>query len=237
MITELQKRALGLSGGHLVAYQQGERRFLVEKNTLQAFLLLQQEAKKAGFDLAMVSSYRDFSRQALIWNGKAKGLRDLLDASGRPLLHSQLNPQQLLEAILLWSAVPGLSRHHWGSDIDIFDASAMALNEVQLTPAEVEAGGLCAELHRWLDDSIVNNQSFGFFRPYSNQACKVAEEKWHLSYWPVAKQMEQALSAEFALKSWQQYQLCLLEQLEQQVDSIFNDYACLDKQKLPSWVK
>lgn len=237
MITELQKRALGLSGGHLVAYQQGEKQFLVERNTLQAFLLLQQEAKKSGFDLAMVSSYRDFSRQALIWNEKAQGLRDLLDASGRPLLHSQLNPQQLLEAILLWSAVPGLSRHHWGSDIDVFDAKAMALSEVQLTPAEVEAGGPCAELHQWLDDSIANNQSFGFFRPYSNQACKVAEEKWHISYWPVAKEMEQVLSAELALKSWQQHQLCLLEQLEQRVDSIFNDYACLDKRKLPSWLK
>ena len=29
------------------------------------------------------------------------------------------------DAILLWSALPGASRHHWGTDFDVFDRAAV----------------------------------------------------------------------------------------------------------------
>ena len=37
-----------------------------------------------------------------------------------------LAPDALIETILLWSALPGGSRHHWGTDVDVFDAAAVA---------------------------------------------------------------------------------------------------------------
>lgn len=236
MVSKQQLQAFGLNEEHLVPFQQDNRIFYLEKESLLAFKQLQQAARKAGFELAIVSSHRNFDRQAAIWNGKAEGKRALLDKHGQVMDYQQLSKQELLAAILCWSAVPGLSRHHWGCDIDVYDANAMSLSDVQLVPSEVEDDGACAALHRWLDEQIQNNQSHGFFRPYSNNACKVAEEKWHLSYWPVAKQMQQHIAADVITPIWQEKKLCLLELLEQQAKEIVTDYGCLDFTRLPSWL-
>lgn len=236
MLSNLLKQALGFDESALQALQQGDKTFLLHQQALPAFLQLKQAAAEQGFDLSLASSYRSFARQALIWNEKAQGKRVLLDAQSQPLVFADLNPQALLEAILCWTAVPGFSRHHWGCDIDVFDANTMRLQDVQLIPQEVEQGGAMAALHEWLDERIANNQSFGFFRPYTNQACKVAQEKWHLSYWPVAKQMAQTISAEAALTIWRKENLALLSQLEQQAETIYNDYVCLDFSRLPDWL-
>lgn len=236
MVNKQQLQAFGLNEEHLVPFQQEDSLFYLEKESLLAFKQLQQAARKAGFELAIVSSHRNFERQAAIWNGKAKGERALLDEHGQVMDFDQLSKQELLAAILRWSAVPGLSRHHWGCDIDVYDANAMSLPDVQLVPSEVEKGGACETLHLWLDEQIQNKQSYGFFRPYSNNACKVAEEKWHLSYWPVARQMQQHVTADALTQIWQEKSLCLIDLLLQQADKIIADYACLDYSSLPSWL-
>lgn len=236
MVNKQQLQAFGLNEEHLVPFQQENKTFYLEKKCLLAFKQLQHAARQAGFELALVSSYRNFERQAAIWNGKAKGERVLLDEYGQAMDFAKLSKHELLTAILRWSAVPGLSRHHWGCDIDVYDANAMSLSDVQLVPSEVEAGGACEALHLWLDEQIQNNQSFGFFRPYSNGACQVAEEKWHLSYWPVAKQMQQHITADVITQIWQEKDVCLVDLLVQQADKIIADYACLNYSRLPSWL-
>lgn len=236
MLTTQQLQAFGLSEAHLVPVQQGHKTFLMEQKSLTAFLQLQAAAAQAGFDLSLLSSYRNFDRQAVIWNGKAQGQRTLLGENGEVLAYEALSQAELLHVILRWSAVPGLSRHHWGCDIDIFDANAMNIDEVQLVPAEVEEGGPCAAMHQWLDQQIANNRSFGFFRPYSNQACQVAEEKWHLSYWPVAKKMQQQIQSSAVRELWREKELCLFELLERNAERIIQDYARLDFSRLPQWL-
>ena len=70
------------------------------------------------------SSFRDFARQLQIWNGKFSGERPMFDAGGRPARRGALSPRERIDAILLWSALPGASRHHWGTDLDLIDRNA-----------------------------------------------------------------------------------------------------------------
>lgn len=171
---------------------QGQR---VRPEVLQPLLVLQQQAQEAGFELAIASSYRSFDRQQRIWDQKAQGLRPLLSDSGDPLNFEELTTEQRLWAILRWSALPGASRHHWGTDFDVFDSSALGAGQaLQLTVAETTNNGPFAEFHRWLDARLAE-PGCPFFRPYTRPFGGVAPEPWHLSYAPVAAQMQRQLGA------------------------------------------
>ncbi|MET0355487.1 MAG: M15 family metallopeptidase, partial [Cellvibrio sp.] len=122
-------------------------------------------AKNAGFDLRVASGFRSFERQLHIWNSKANGIRPVLDETGNTININMLNDDEKVFAILQWSALPGASRHHWGTDIDVYDASRMAPGyELQLTLAETEDGGPFAEFHLWLTQEL--EQGSDFYRPY-----------------------------------------------------------------------
>src|SRR5579871_1839442 len=83
---------------------------------------LQKAARAAGLELYVASSFRDFNRQLGIWNGKFNGQRPLLDRAGAVIDRANLYENELIDAILIWSALPGASRHHWGSDFDVMEA-------------------------------------------------------------------------------------------------------------------
>jgi hypothetical protein len=88
--------------------------------------------------------------------------------------------------------VPGGSRHHWGSDIDVIDAAAVPVDyKVRLTPDEYLQDGVFARLSAWLD---TNMGRFGFFRPYATDRGGVSPEPWHLSYAPVSVPALEAFS-------------------------------------------
>jgi LAS superfamily LD-carboxypeptidase LdcB len=160
--------------------------------TVTSFLAMRDAAARAGLDLNAISSFRDFDRQLLLWNRKWRGERSLLDREGRPLDLSALDDGGRVEAILWWSAIPGGSRHHWGTDIDVVDAAATPPDYVvQLVPAEYAQGGVFEALTSWLDE---NMGRFGFYRPYASGRCGAGIEPWHLSYAPVASQALEALT-------------------------------------------
>lgn len=167
-----------------------------------AFRRLQARAADAGFSLQPVSCHRSFERQLAIWNAKAEGRRPVLDAHGCALDRMRCDDWAWAQAILRWSALPGASRHHWGSDLDVFDSAAVAPDyQVQLTPQEVEYGGPFCALHDWLDRQITEQRAEGFYRPYVTDRGGVAPERWHLSYAPLAAECERQLteSALFAV--------------------------------------
>jgi len=89
------------------------------------FAALRRAARHAGLELVAVSGFRDFDRQLEIWNAKYAGTRPVLDAAGALLDMAVLEPAQRIDAILRWSALPGASRHHWGTDFDLIDAGAV----------------------------------------------------------------------------------------------------------------
>jgi LAS superfamily LD-carboxypeptidase LdcB len=145
---------------------------------------LREAAGRAGIDLVIASGFRDFDRQLGIWNAKFRGERPLLDRQGRPLDPANFDERARVDAILLWSALPGASRHHWGTDFDVFDRSAVAPDyRVQLTVQEFTGDGPFAALNDWLS---LNLARFGFFRPYTTDRGGVHPEPWHLSYAPVS---------------------------------------------------
>lgn len=75
-------------------------------NATKAFLAMQKAAATAGFKLMPASSFRDFSRQQIIWNEKFAGVRTVNDAENRPLDVSGLSEAERCQAILRWSAIP-----------------------------------------------------------------------------------------------------------------------------------
>ncbi|NRB37558.1 MAG: M15 family metallopeptidase [Pseudomonadales bacterium] len=236
-LSDLQQRQFGLVEAHLREIKQADRCFLLDAGLIQPWQELQCAAAKQGFDLQMVSGFRGFDRQLHIWQAKAGGRRELLDDQGLPLVFDALTPKECLQAIMRWSAVPGLSRHHWGSDLDVFDANVMDLKEVQLVPEEVEPGGVFSPLHQWLDEVIQENQSLGFYRPYHLDAGGVAPERWHLSFLPVAKQYMGVVEKLALLALWETNQLLLLNLLEADFDALYSRYVTLSLAEQPTWVR
>jgi LAS superfamily LD-carboxypeptidase LdcB len=157
-----------------------------------SFLAMRDAAAGAGIDLAAASSFRDFDRQLHIWNAKWTGERPLLDRQGQPLDAASLDEAARIDAILCWSALPGGSRHHWGTDCDLIDAAALPEGyRVQLVPDEYAPGAVFGRLTAWLDE---NMGRFGFYRPYASVGCGAGVEPWHVSYWPVAHEALEALT-------------------------------------------
>lgn len=157
-----------------------------------SFLAMREAAAKADIDLVAASSFRDFDRQLAIWNAKWRGERPLLDRAGQPLEAASLDEAARIDAILCWSALPGGSRHHWGTDCDVIDAAAMPDGyRLRLVPEEYARDGVFAQLTLWLDE---NMGRFGFYRPYASAHCGAGVEPWHLSYWPVANEALEALT-------------------------------------------
>ncbi|WP_166422868.1 M15 family metallopeptidase [Paraglaciecola sp. 20A4] len=181
------QHALGLDASHLCEAQDGHR---LEKQTYDAFLLMQQAAKKDNVNINIASSYRDFHRQKFIWDQKWQGLRPLYAPNGSLLDNASLSEEKKLAAILTWSALPGASRHHWGTDLDIFDSHAIERSgkKLQLVPDEYSVNGPCGALSEWLVDHA---EKFDFYLPYSFYNGGVSTEPWHISYQPVANKIQQ----------------------------------------------
>lgn len=178
----------GMTRQHLVACWSGA---LVHVDVLPSLQRLRARAKSAGFELAIASSFRDFDRQLLIWQEKIEGKRPVYDKAGALLEVGAMADDEILSAILRWSALPGVSRHHWGTDLDIFDASAIGADyRVQLVPEEYLVGGPFFEFSQWLNQQISDGDCEGFYLPYQQDGAGVAPEPWHISCAPVAKQFE-----------------------------------------------
>ncbi len=151
---------------------------------LSALQAMSAAALSAGIELLPVSSFRDFARQLEIWNDKFSGQRPLLDRDSKPLETSRLSEAERVTAILVWSALPGASRHHWGSDCDLIDRAALPPQaRIELLSADFAAGGRYSALDSWLD---VHAADYGFYRPYDLDRGGVQPEPWHLSFAPLA---------------------------------------------------
>lgn len=172
----------GRTRSHIVQLEQP--RVAMHRDAVNDFLALCDAAREEGIEIAVFSGFRDFDSQLGIWNRKFRGERPLLDASGVAVDHASLDEPAIIDHILRWSALPGASRHHWGSELDLYDAAAMPEGyRVRLVPDEYAQGGVFARLAAWLGE---NAARFGFFRPYASFLGGVYPEPWHWSYAPVS---------------------------------------------------
>lgn len=200
----------------------------VHQQVVAPLMELQMAALEAGFELRVCSGFRSFERQLHIWNGKVSGMRPVMDPFGHPLDIKQLSPWRQIQAILRWSALPGASRHHWGSDFDIYDASVMPEGyQIQLVPDEVQGSGLFAPMHNWLDGYLASTQS-PFYRPYEKDTGGIAPERWHLSYRPLADQYASLLDRATLEERLRRSDMLLLEVVLEHLDEIMQRYILLD---------
>jgi LAS superfamily LD-carboxypeptidase LdcB len=195
----------------------------LHRDVVEPFMALRASAKCDGIDLNPVSSFRDFDRQLAIWNGKCLGERELLDVDGRPLDARVLDEDSLVDAILLWSALPGASRHHWGTDLDVFDAAAAPPGyRVRLVAEEYAPGGVFEKLGRWLD---VHAERHGFFRPYAVFRGGSRPEPWHLSHATVATAALQQFSADMLRQALESAPLSAGAAVQRRLPDLFARYV------------
>ena len=160
---------------------------LIHKTIINDVQQLFSAAQKDGLEFTIVSSYRTFEQQLTIWNEKWLGHRPVYSLHGRPLNITKMSDMEKYKAISLWSALPGLSRHHWGSDLDIFLTKAIQQgHKVELSPQEFSDTGVCYQLNCWMDKNL---KKFGFFKPYREYRQGVSAEPWHISHRLVSDQI------------------------------------------------
>lgn len=210
----------GLDRSHIVELAQPK--CALHHECVSAFLAMREAAQLAGIDLQCRSSFRSFETQLSIWNAKWRGERTLLSRDGHVLQHDQLTQAELLDSILIWSAIPGGSRHHWGSDVDLIDAQAVPDGyQVQLVPEEYGAQGIFARMSAWLNRHA---SEFGFFRPYRTDRGGVSPEPWHFSYAPVSIAALQALTPELLRHTLQASSLEGKSMVLKRLDDIYQRY-------------
>jgi len=207
----------------------------VHRDLVGDWCRLRQDASAAGFDLAIASGYRDYSRQLAIWNAKACGQRPVFDSDGVPLQLADLDEWAQVQAILRWSALPGASRHHWGTDIDVYDRAAVPDHyRVSLTSEEVAPDGPFGPMHQWLDQRIAEGASYGFFRPYQRDRGGIAPERWHLSYAPTAARYQRQLRAELLLEELDGSTLALRDTIRRHWATIYERYVWVPAEYYPA---
>lgn len=137
---------------------------MMRKEAFESFKKMFEAAEKDGITLKIISSERNFDKQKDIWEGKwARFAKDAPAAKDRAL------------KILEYSAMPGASRHHWGTDVDLND----------LNNPSFEKNGRFEKAYAWL---TVHAHEYGFCQPYTaGRTAGYREEKWHWSYTPLSK--------------------------------------------------
>lgn len=151
-----------------IAHRSG---LFLHRDALEAFLKMRTHAKSEGVHLQIISAFRSYNHQRWIWNSKFNGEQL---SGGKNMLHEYPEPQHRVEGILKYSAMPGTSRHHWGTDIDLNKLSTRYFQE-----------GKGVREYQWLKE---NAREYGFCQPYTpGRKDGYNEEPWHWSYMPLAE--------------------------------------------------
>jgi len=190
----------------------------------RAFLAMRSAAARAGIELAPASSFRDFNQQLAIWNAKFHGRRPLLDRAGSVLDPAGMTADEIVQAILCWSALPGASRHHWGTEVDVFDRAALPAGaQAQLLPSEFAAHGSFERLGQWLARHC---ERYGFFAPYDRDRGGVQPEPWHISYAPISGRALQDVTVELLAQTLGGVDLAGAAVVQRQIQQIHARYVC-----------
>ncbi len=141
----------------------------LQREAYTAFKKMADVARKDGVILTIISATRTFDYQKNIWEKKWANLQTQIK-----------EPKDRALKILEYSAMPGSSRHHWGTDIDLNDLNNAAFNP----------GGAQARMYAWMQKHAAD---YGFCQPYTakdeQRPTGYNEERWHWSYRPIADQL------------------------------------------------
>lgn len=219
MPTDISKASItGCTDEHIHYFND---RIGVHRAMVDAFTKLQQAALTDGINLQIASGFRSFEQQLSIFNGKLSGQRNVLDINNNKLNLADLSTEEKVISILLFSALPGASRHHWGTDIDVYDPDLLNNEALQLEPWEYETSGPQAKLTAWLND---NMKEFGFYRPYDLYRGGVAAEPWHISYHPLASLYHSKLTLDLLGECLKTSEILNKTDILAMLETIYNQY-------------
>lgn len=196
--------------------------YRVDKNVLPFYNKLKESLRAGGFRLRLESAYRTFDKQLSIWNRKASGELKLLDANGLPMERPR-DEEQLMFAILTWSALPGASRHHLGTDLDVVDGNACPAGyEVELTPAECD--GMFAPFHKRLTELMEEGESAGFSRVFVPGRGRIQPEMWHIAHLPTSRRYLENFSLARLRSIYEKTDIACKSALLDNLDQLAKDY-------------
>lgn len=204
--------------GVLVPDENGTK---LHRDVIEPLKAMTAAAAKASVTIRVVSGHRTFATQLAIWNRKAAGRQPLLDSQERLIDASAPTTDALIDTILRWSALPGASRHHWGTDMDVYDLEAVESGYTPQLTIE-EARSRFSALHAWLDAHM---HEYGFFRPYSSDLGGVAPEPWHLSYAPLSRDFLEMLSVDSLREVLSTADIALKERVLERLPELFARYT------------
>jgi LAS superfamily LD-carboxypeptidase LdcB len=211
----------GRARAHVRQYAQP--RFASRPEVAEAFLAMRAAAARDGIDMLPIASWRPFEAQARNWNRKFAGQATLYDCRGQPRDYGTLAPADIVRAILGWTGLPGATRRHWGTDIDVFDRAAQPPGyRTRLLPDEAGPDGVYAHLHAWLDEHAAR---FGFFRPYRTYRHGMCPAPWHLSFAPAAAQALAALDIDMVARAIRASDLLGRDLVLDMLPALFRDHV------------
>ncbi len=142
----------------------------------EAFREMSAAAQKQGIKIKIVSSYRSFERQKSIWNSKFSKFKS-----------QGMTNEKAIAKIIEYSTLPGTSRHHWGTEIDIIDAGPPAEGDVLVSQKFHDQGPYDA-LRAWMETYA---HDYCFFLPYTQDKKRTGfkYEPWHYSFATLSKPM------------------------------------------------
>jgi len=148
--------------------------YKIRQEANEAFLKMKKAAlEEADINIQIVSSYRSFAHQKRIWTRKYN-----------TFTQQGLTETEAITKIIEYSTIPGTSRHHWGTDIDIIDGNAPTPKNV-LLPENFNKNGPYCKLKEWMDQ---NASAYNFQLVYTNKEGRKGffYEPWHFSYAPLS---------------------------------------------------
>jgi len=137
------------------------------------FKQMQNDAKKEGVEIEIVSGYRSYEKQKDIWNNKYN-----------KNFENGILGIKNINRIIQYSTLPGTSRHHWGTDIDIIDKRFVPKGDLLIEKNYAE-NGIYSQLFYWMKK---NSKKYGFYLVYDDSPNRKGFkfEPWHYSYKPLS---------------------------------------------------
>jgi LAS superfamily LD-carboxypeptidase LdcB len=148
--------------------------YQLRKEAHLAFEKLRTAAASDNILIKVVSSYRSYAQQDRIWNRKYKQFTE-----------EGLSPEDAIAKIVEYSTIPGTSRHHWGTDLDLVAQNDLHLED-ELLEAHFEPGAPFYDFKQWMNRHAA---SYGFIEVYTNAPERKGfkYEPWHFSFRPLSK--------------------------------------------------
>jgi LAS superfamily LD-carboxypeptidase LdcB len=181
----------------------------LRKEVAEVLKKMADAALRDGVKLIVISGTRNFDYQKGIW-----------DRKWSRTAFKELTEQEKVREIMRYSAMPGASRHHWGTDIDF--------NSVEIAYFNSSEG---QKMYAWL---CQHAREFGFIQPYSAKdsgRTGYEEEKWHWSYAPLSRDFLKQYDLKVSYQDFVGFSGCTSAGLAKVIEDYVNG---VDASALPS---